>query len=152
MTVPEEAKRILIFGYGNPGRQDDGLGPALIDRLESRGMSGVVLDSAYQLSIEDAANIAEYDSVVFVDADLKVAEPYAIHPVRPAVNITFTSHQMGPESVMALCEQMYGKTPDCWMMGVRGYEFDFGEALTERAGKNLEEAFSFIIGFVEIIS
>ena len=26
---------ILIYGYGNPGRQDDGLGPTLVDALET---------------------------------------------------------------------------------------------------------------------
>ncbi|WP_022948171.1 homospermidine synthase [Methylohalobius crimeensis] len=28
--------KVLVLGYGNPGRGDDGLGPALVERLESR--------------------------------------------------------------------------------------------------------------------
>jgi hydrogenase maturation protease len=112
-------------------------------------MPGVTVDSAYQLAIEDAANIAEYDEVIFVDAEREGADPYSIGAVQPAADITFTSHLMSPESVVALCEQMYGKTPSCWLMGVRGYDFDLGETLTERAEKNLEKALSFVIDFVE---
>lgn len=149
MTAAGALRKILVFGYGNPGRNDDGLGPALIDRLEERAVPGVAVDCAYQLSIEDAANIAEYDAVIFVDAEREGAEPYSVGAVQPAVDITFTSHLISPESVVALCEQMYGKTPDCWLMGVRGYDFDFGETLTERAEENLEKALSFVIDFVE---
>ena len=27
-------KKILLYGYGNPGRQDDGLGVLLVEELE----------------------------------------------------------------------------------------------------------------------
>ena len=64
--------RILIFGYGNPGRQDDGLGVAIAERIEgwARQVSqtNIEVDSNYQLNIEDASNISEHDIVYFVDA------------------------------------------------------------------------------------
>ena len=71
-------KRALLYGYGNPGRRDDGLGPILIDRLEEKGLPGVAMDSAYQLAIEDAAGIADYDVVVFVDAAVEGPEPFSM--------------------------------------------------------------------------
>ena len=47
--------RILVIGYGNPGRCDDGLGPALVARLESLRIPGLSVEVDYQLSIEHAA-------------------------------------------------------------------------------------------------
>ena len=61
-------ERLAPFGFGNPARGDDGLGPALIERLDALALEGVTTDSDYQLTIEDAALVAEHDVVVFVDA------------------------------------------------------------------------------------
>ena len=57
------------------------------------------------------------------------------------------AHLISPESVLALCQQMYGKTPECWLLGIRGYQFEFGEDLTGGARTNLDEALSHLIGF-----
>ena len=35
MDVESPSLPILIYGCGNPGRQDDGLGPALVAELEA---------------------------------------------------------------------------------------------------------------------
>ncbi len=61
--------RVLVYGYGNPGRLDDGLGPALVRELSRRGLRAEAdLETAYQLQVEDAARVAEYDLVIFADA------------------------------------------------------------------------------------
>jgi len=64
--------KTLVYGYGNPGRQDDALGILLAERVERwltmHPVEGVVTDSNYQLNIEDAATIAAFDRVIFADA------------------------------------------------------------------------------------
>ena len=50
-----EVVRILLLGFGNPGRQDDGLGPALVQAIEEMEIPGVRAEADYQLNIEDAA-------------------------------------------------------------------------------------------------
>jgi len=35
--------RVVVIGVGNPYRRDDGLGPAVLDRLRGRHLAGVVL-------------------------------------------------------------------------------------------------------------
>jgi len=64
--------QILIYGFGNPGREDDGLGIELARRLEDwskkSGLPGITFDSNYQLNIEDAEVISEKDLVIFADA------------------------------------------------------------------------------------
>ena len=51
-------RKILVYGYGNPGRQDDGLGVALVEELEqwvaTEKIPGLDFDSNYQLNAEDA--------------------------------------------------------------------------------------------------
>ena len=43
----------LVIGFGNPGRLDDGLGPALAARFEAKGLDDVVVDADYQLTVKD---------------------------------------------------------------------------------------------------
>ncbi|MBV8574206.1 MAG: hypothetical protein JOZ58_04080, partial [Acetobacteraceae bacterium] len=35
--------RVLVLGYGNPGRQDDGLGPAAVAEIDRRAFPGVLV-------------------------------------------------------------------------------------------------------------
>lgn len=136
--------RFLVYGYGNPGRQDDGLGEALVSLLEQAPIPGVDTDSNYQLNIEDAYTISEYDAVVFVDATVEEVEPFAFRVIDPAMEITFTTHSMAPESVIALCEETGLRCPPSFMLAIRGYEWEFQEGLTDKARENLRRAYEFM--------
>ena len=50
------------------GRLDDGLGAAFAEAMEQIAPPGVDISADYQLTIEDAADVAEHDFVIFVDA------------------------------------------------------------------------------------
>ncbi|HUT26412.1 MAG TPA: hydrogenase maturation protease [Sumerlaeia bacterium] len=135
---------ILILGYGNPGRQDDGLGPAFAESLGSLGRPGVSVDSNYQLNVEDAASVARHDRVLFVDACRQGEAPFVISGVSPVREIAFTTHAVSPRAVLALCEDCFGARPEAWVLGIRGYEFGVVEGLTRRARGNLEKALGFV--------
>ena len=136
--------RILVFGYGNPGRQDDGAGPAIVEELAGLGLEGVTAETDYQLSIEVAADLAEADKAVFVDAALEGPEPFQVRSLEPGATISFSTHAFGPESVLAVCEEAYRRAPEALLVGVRGYEFGIAEGLTDRARANSKAALEFI--------
>ena len=56
MTLADVSGRpLLIYGIGESGRQDDGLGPAVVEQLAAAGVpDGITLESGYQLVPEDA--------------------------------------------------------------------------------------------------
>ena len=136
--------RILLYGYGNPGRQDDGLGPVLVEEIESLHLRGVETDANYQPHIEDAAQIVQYDLVIFVDTTVEEVNNFFVRRLEPARKITFTSHLVKPESILAMCEDMYNTIPVAWLIGVRGYEFEYSEGFTDRASLNYKLALDFI--------
>jgi hydrogenase maturation protease len=133
-------KRVLVLGYGNPGREDDGLGPAFAAEIGQLGRQNVTIVDNYQLMIEDALAVADADVVWFVDADKTCPEPFQIRQLLPAHSIAFTSHLVKPEVILALAETYYGKTPEAYLLGIRGYGFEFREGLTGRATENLRGA------------
>lgn len=134
-------KRHLVIGYGNPGRLDDGLGPAFAHEAARLDIDGVDCDADYQLTVESAADIADYDVVLFVDADCTGATPFSITRLEPgSVRPTFSSHHIDPAGVLALAQQLFNVEPECWLVGIRGYTFNaFGEGLSTAAQVNLRE-------------
>ena len=145
----EKAARVLVLGYGNPGRQDDGVGPAIVEELARLALPGVTAESDYQLSIEAAADLAEADKAVFVDAALAGPEPFQVRRLAPSATISFSTHAFGPESVLAVCEDAYHRAPEALLVGVRGYEFDIAEGLTSRARANSRAALEFITRLIQ---
>jgi hydrogenase maturation protease len=138
------AKKILIYGYGNPGRQDDGLGNAFVQRFEewvsTEHIPGFEFDSNYQLNIEDAANIADKDLVVFVDASEEEIPDFILTPVDDSAKVTFTTHAASPGYIVNLCRTLYNQAPPAYMLHIKGYEWDFKEGLSQMAKSNLEKA------------
>ena len=139
MTSP-----ILVYGYGNLGRGDDGLGPRLVTALQDAGVDGAVCEADYQLSVEDSATLAGYEVVIFVDADMKGPAPFRFRRVEPAREMSFSSHSATPGQVLALAQQMFGAKTRAFTLGIRGYVFgEMCEALSEAAQANLASALSF---------
>ena len=138
--------RTLLIGYGNPGRLDDGLGPAVAAAMAELALPGVDVDADYQLMVEDAAEIVKYEKVIFVDADVSGPEPFWCQRLVAAEgSLSFSTHSVKPEGVLQLARDLFGAEPECWLMGIRGYEFnEFGERLSAKARENLDEAVSYL--------
>ena len=136
--------RILVYGYGNPGRQDDGLGPAFIERLNADEIPGVVTDSNYQLQVEDALAVSQSDTVIFVDAAASGDEPFTFTELEPLNETGFTTHSISPGILLALCRDMFRKSVRAHVLAIRGYQWEFMEKLTPGAEKNLELAYRFL--------
>jgi hydrogenase maturation protease len=144
---PSRRRRVLLLGFGNPGRLDDGLGQALVDRIAARGIEGVTAEVDYQLQIEHAAQAAEHDVVVFADADAAGPEPFSFRRLSPDgyVGVGFTTHALPPTGVLGVAREHLGAEVEGWMLGIRGYEFnEFGEGLSDAAEANLAAAVEFL--------
>jgi hydrogenase maturation protease len=147
-------KKLLIYGYGNPGRQDDGIGARFVELvdawIEQEKLADIYTDCNYQLNIEDSAVVADYETVIFVDASVvEEVDDYKLETIQPNdATIEFTMHAVSTSYVIDLCRKLYGKTPQAYVLHVKAYEFDFIEELTPKASENLEAAFKFIKKFI----
>ena len=145
--------RILVFGYGNPGRQDDGAGLVFVQELAAWGRSSerpwLTFDNNYQLNIEDSLAAAQHDVVVFADASRDQPEGFRFRALHPAASVSFSTHAMSPESVIALSQQLYGAHPAAYLLTCRGYEWEPNGFLTPEARRNIEAAKAFITRFLD---
>ncbi|MBN1685567.1 MAG: hydrogenase maturation protease [Spirochaetales bacterium] len=132
---------VLVIGFGNPAREDDGLGPAAAEILERSKIDGVEVDIDYQLSVEHASDIAGHATVIFIDASVNGSEPYVFKRVTPKHIESFSSHSVSPEQVLGLAESLFNAKTGGYILEIRGYSFDmFKENMTDKAKGNLEVA------------
>ena len=139
----------MIFGYGNPGRQDDALGVLLADLMEKwaeeMDIKSMDFDTNYQLNIEDALTISEYDMVVFADASIEQIADFKLSIVKPSQKTEFTMHAMSPDFVLHLCQSLYNKYPATYLLHIKGVEFEMKESLTVQGKNNLALAYEFLV-------
>jgi hydrogenase maturation protease len=136
---------ILIYGIGNPGRQDDSIGVTFARRFEDWSLLSslnVDIEYNYQLNIEDAARISAHKMVIFVDASQENIENYCITRVKPKPSDAQLSHSVNPESVLFLCKELFKVLPSAYILHIKGYKWEFGEPVSEKALNNLELAFN----------
>ena len=135
---------ILIYGYGNPGRQDDGLGNAFTSRIQEwvaiEGLHDFHFDSNYQLNIEDAEAIAAMDLVIFADASEEEIDDFCLSKVDGTSGVSFTTHAASPGYIVKLCDELFNKKPLVLLLHIKGYEWEFKEELSEKATANLNAA------------
>ena len=137
---------MLLIGYGNAGRGDDGLGVAFAERISRAGLAGCLFDIDYQLTVEHAAQVAEADTVLFVDALMGGDAPYRFTRVQADSAADLASHSLQPQAVLALAEMLYGKAPDAFVLGISGESFgEMAEGLSTTAQRNLDLAEAFFL-------
>ena len=133
--------KILIYGYGNPGRQDDGLGNAFTNRIREwvaiEGLHDFHFDSNYQLNIEDAEAISGMDLVIFADASEEEIEDFCLSKVDGTSGVTFTTHAASPGYIVKLCDELFNRKPLVLLLHIKGYEWEFKEGLSDKAKENL---------------
>lgn len=147
-------KKTLIYGYGNPGRQDDGLGARFTELCEAwimeESLENITVDCNYQLNIEDAEIIAGYDLVIFADASIvEDIHSFKLEKIIPdKASIEFSMHAVSVGFVLDLCQKLYRRSPESYILHIKAYSFDFVEELTPEAFSNMTSAFEFIKKFL----
>jgi len=135
---------ILVYGYGNPGREDDGLGIALANRIEADGIGAIAVEINYQLNVEDALTMADHELVIFADASVGEIGTFRFSRVKPETIFTYTTHAMSPGAIVALCEDLYNRSPITCLLEIKGLSFSMNERLSHTARRNLEDAYAFL--------
>ena len=145
--------KILLFGYGNPGRGDDALGPELMTRIEKMQFAGVECQNDMQLQVEHVTDLHGCDQVLFIDADMSCAEPFDFSEIGAFKDDSYTSHAMSPAALLHAYRRVYGKdAPPAFLLRIRGYDFTLGDPLSDKASANLDTATKLVVEFCSTAS
>ncbi len=138
--------KILVCGYGNPYRMDDGVGhhlaPLLAEWLDGKGQEAK-LPLEHQLLPEMADELARYDLAVFVDARVPSEEEkkVLVSEIVPDSGLDgLNIHSVGPEWILSLAESLGTSPPPAVLVSVEGESFDFGLECTPRCEERMRQA------------
>ena len=149
-TAPAGTPRLVVLGWGNESRGDDGLGPALLRRIEALGLAHVTAIEDFQLQLEHAMDLDGADLALFVDASVAAPAPFAFTETGPREGLTHTSHAMAPEAVLDVHARVLGRRPPpAFVLAIRGEAFELGTGLGEAAAERLEAAWDFVRPLIE---
>lgn len=141
--------RLVVFGWGNDARGDDGLGPLLLKRVAEAGWPDVTAIEDFQLQIEHALDLEGADAALFLDAGHETPAPFVFTEVAPRRGDNFTTHALSPEAVLDVYARSLKKSPPpSFMLCVRGERFELGEPLSAAAAERLEAAWDFLQGLM----
>jgi hydrogenase maturation protease len=133
-------KTTLVIGYGNTLRSDDGVGQQVAEIVAGWGLDGVRSLPVHQLTPELADDMAQVETVIFIDAYPPPTPPLArgvggnqiiIKTLENEVTNYNFGHTSSPEFLLYLTEKLYNKKPQCYWVLIPGVNFEFGEELSE---------------------
>jgi hydrogenase maturation protease len=128
--------RVLIIGYGNPLKSDDGLGWHAALQLSRQFLSPEIrVIHAHQLLPELAEEASGAELVIFIDAR-QGGSPGEIsrellQPGKGSSAPALHSHDLSPLAILQLASELYGATPLAYLLTVSGQHFQDGESLSE---------------------
>ena len=132
---------VLIIGYGNPLRGDDGVGWRVVEEIQGwkakgRGQKGdvgsVEAVAYHQLMPELAEVISRVDRVIFVDAAVGDSPgaigAQVVTAVAPQPG-AFT-HHVDPAGLLAYAELLYGRAPTAYLVTINADQMGYEETLS----------------------
>ncbi len=132
--------KILILGYGNPLRGDDGFGCEVARRLAASVQDPrVEVRELHQLTPELADPVSQAGHVIFIDA-AREGEPGEIRRavIEPAATGSFT-HHMTPATLLACSRELYGHAPAATLFTAAGSAFGYATNLSEPSAAALPD-------------
>jgi len=132
--------RLLVIGFGNTLRCDDGAGPRVADLVEELDLAGVLTLACHQITPELAYPVSMAPAVVFVDASVDGSREVRLRALEPCHTSLVLNHAPSPESLLALARDAFGHAPRAWILTVPTEILAYGEDLSPTAHKGIAEA------------
>jgi hydrogenase maturation protease len=131
---------LLVIGYGNTLRGDDGVGPRVAEAVGARGLPDVRTLVAPMLTPELAEPIAQARVVIFVDAAVDAPREVRFRPLSPADSSQLMAHAADPRTMLALARDVFGHAPEAWWLTIPVTDLAFRETLSPDGEQGCRDA------------
>ena len=131
---------LLVIGYGNELRRDDGVGPKVAAAVAKMNLPGVRIHICHQLTPELADPISHSSRVIFVDAATLASKEVQTLKLKPDETVNVMAHAANPHSLLALAHEVFGYCPPAWWLTIPVEDFGFGDELSPVARRGFNVA------------
>lgn len=135
-------KPVLVFGYGNPSRGDDALGPLALNYIEANISSErIEVLSDFQLQVEHALDLSNRSLILFIDASVAGESAFAFTELQPVKDTSYSTHAVSPAAILSVYQEIIQQSPPpSFLLSIKGQAFELGEGLSPNAEANLIQA------------
>jgi hydrogenase maturation protease len=131
---------MLLIGYGNTLRRDDGVGPKVAETVAAMGLPRVQTLACPLLTPELAEPVSRANVVLFVDAAADAPREVQLRKLVPAASSQVIAHAASPATVLALARDVFGHAPEAWLLTVPVEDLGIGEGFSLLAQRGFESA------------
>ena len=140
---------LLIIGYGNTLRSDDGVGPRLVEAVGTLRLPAVRTLICQQLSPEHSGPVALADAVIFVDAAVDAPHEVQLRELIPGPAAQLLAHAADPRTMLAFARDVFGHAHRAWWLTIPAVNLEFGEALSPVTEAGYYDALAIIKSLAE---
>ncbi|MEX2621023.1 MAG: hydrogenase maturation protease [Egibacteraceae bacterium] len=134
---------VVVIGYGNDLRGDDGAGRRVAEAVAAAGLPGVTVRSVHQLAPEHAADVAGRRCAIFVDARLAGAGAQAgvtVQAVSARVGDAGLTHHTSPAALLALAATLGPPPGDAFVVSIPAGDLGIGTTLSTATAAAVDAA------------
>lgn len=141
--------QVLVIGYGNTLRSDDGVGQTVAEIVKAWNLPNVQVMPVHQLTPELAEPLSNADVAIFVDAYPADSEQKVqVCPLEPASSGWTIGHTSAPQGLLAIAQSLYHYYPQAWLVAIPAKSFELGDFLSPLAEQGMEKALQIIDGLI----
>ena len=137
---PESPSDLLVIGFGNTLRRDDGVGPRVADAIAALALPGVRALACPLLTPELADPVSQARIAIFVDAAVDAPREVQLRKLAPADSSQIMAHAASPATLLALARDVFGHAPEAWLLTIPAEDIGIGEELSAFTRRGLDTA------------
>jgi hydrogenase maturation protease len=138
-------KGLLVIGYGNTLRRDDGVGPKVAEAVAALALPGVRALACPLLTPELAEPVSRAGVVIFVDAAVDAPREVQMRTLAPAKSSQVMAHAASPATLLAVARDVFGHAPQGWLLTIPAEDIGIGEELSTLARRGSATAVEEIV-------
>jgi hydrogenase maturation protease len=138
------SSKLLVLGYGNTLRGDDGVGLRVVEAIADLRLDNVETLTCPQLTPELAEPVSRARLVIFVDAAIDAPRRVQLRRLSAADSTQVMAHAANPRTILALARDIFGCLPEAWWLTIPIKQTDPGEVLSPVARRGGSRAIRII--------
>jgi hydrogenase maturation protease len=135
-----QPRDLLLIGYGNTLRGDDGVGVRVAEAVDQWQLPGIRAITCQQLTPELAEAVAGAGQVFFVDAAVDAPREVRLRPLEPALSSQLMAHAADPRTLLAIARDVFGSCPPAWWLTIPIETTHFSGDLSPLARRGRDQA------------
>ena len=140
---------LLVIGYGNDLRSDDGAGRAVAEMVADLDLPGVEVRTTSQLTPELALEIAGRRKVVFVDADVDATEVTVRQVTAGPPGDGAMTHHGDPATLLTLTTNVGSLPDEALVISIPATNLQMGFAFSPRTDEAIGDAVDLIAAMAQ---